>query len=395
MQKKVLFTASTFSHILNFHLPYLAQFKRLGWQVHVACGGLPADELPDIPGADAVFALPFKKKMLAAGNFQAARLLRQKIAAEKYALISTHTSLAAFFTRWAAATALSPRPLLLNMVHGYLFDDQTPALKKTVLLTAEKMLAGCTDLLLTMNRWDLAAAQKYRLGSQIDFIPGVGVDFARFAGFTAGDSGAAAGQSLRKQLGLGPQDWLLVYAAEFSSRKSQAVLLRALAELPRVLAGALPGRVVLLLAGQGDKLAECKQLAGQLGLLADAGPVQAVFPGQCSNMPHWYAAADAAVSASRSEGLPFNIMEAMYAGLPVVASAVKGHVDLLQPEECGLLYPYGDAAACAAQLARLLREPGLAARLGQNACRQVQQYGLELVFPQVWTQYERIIEQIK
>ncbi len=390
MQKKVLFTASTFSHILNFHLPYLAQFKRLGWQVHVACGGLPADGLPDIPGADAVFALPFKKKMLAAGNFQAARLLRQKIAAEKYALVSTHTSLAAFFTRLAAATALSPRPLLLNMVHGYLFDDQTPALKKTVLLSAEKLMAGCTDLLLTMNRWDLAAARKYRLGCRIDFIPGVGVDFSRFA---ASGEGAASGQARRVQLGLGPQDWLLVYAAEFSGRKSQAVLLRALAELAQ--AGPLPGRLVLLLAGQGDKLAECRQLAGQLGLLAAGGPVQAIFPGQCGDMPQWYAAADAAVSASRSEGLPFNIMEAMQAGLPVVASAVKGHLDLLQEGESGLLYPYGDAAACAAQLARLLREPGLAVRLGQNAHRQVQQYGLEQVFPQVWAQYERIIEQIK
>ena len=125
MQKKVLFTASTFSHILNFHLPYLAQFKRLGWQVHVACGGAPAAGLPEITGADAVFSLPLQKKMLAAGNFRAARLLRQKIAAEKYALISTHTSLAAFFTRLAMPAS---RPLLLNMVHGYLFDDQTPAL---------------------------------------------------------------------------------------------------------------------------------------------------------------------------------------------------------------------------------------------------------------------------
>ena len=47
-----------------------------------------------------------------------------------------------------------------------------------------------------------------------------------------------------------------------------------------------------------------------------------------------------------------------------------------------------------AQLARLLREPGLAARLGQNARQQVQQYGLEQVFPQVWAQYEKLIEQI-
>ena len=39
----VLYTASTFSHILNFHLPYLRRFRELGWQVEVACGGAMRD----------------------------------------------------------------------------------------------------------------------------------------------------------------------------------------------------------------------------------------------------------------------------------------------------------------------------------------------------------------
>ena len=44
----VLFTASTFSHIISFHLPYLRRFRELGWQVDVACGGA----MRDIPFAD-------------------------------------------------------------------------------------------------------------------------------------------------------------------------------------------------------------------------------------------------------------------------------------------------------------------------------------------------------
>jgi len=97
--------------------------------------------------------------------------------------------------------------------------------------------------------------------------------------------------------------------------------------------------------------------------------------------------ADAAVSASRSEGLPFNIMEAMYAGLPVVASCVKGHEDLITDGENGLLYPYGDAAACAQAISRLLEEPDLKARLRRAAAEQAKDYSLENVLPIVMDAY--------
>lgn len=383
---KVLFTASTFSHIINFHLPYLRKFKQLGWRVHVACGASAAAGLPLIAEADQIFPLPLEKKMLAAGNFKAVRLLRQKIAAEQYALISTHTSLAAFFTRLALASNIHKRPLVLNMVHGYLFDDQTSPAKRSLLLGAEKMTAGRTDLLLTMNRWDLAAAQRYHLGRQIDFIPGVGVDFARFAVVQPVD-----GQRLRAELGLRPEDFILIYAAEFSGRKSQHILLQALSRLA-VEPHNLPvgGRLVLLLPGQGALLDDCRRLAAEQGLMqTNSERPLVIFPGQQPNMPLWYAAADAAVSSSRSEGLPFNIMEAMYAGLPVVASDVKGHADLLA--DCGLLYPYGDAAACAVQLARLWQQPQLAWELAAKAKSNVEQYSLGQVLPQVWAQYEKLI----
>ena len=55
----VLYTASTFSHILNFHLPYLRRFRELGWQVEVACGG----PVRDIPFADGAVSLPLEKRM--------------------------------------------------------------------------------------------------------------------------------------------------------------------------------------------------------------------------------------------------------------------------------------------------------------------------------------------
>ena len=144
LERKVLFTASTFSHIRSFHLPYLAWFRDRGWEVHAACGG----EQAHIPQADRVIALPFEKRMASPKNFRAAAILRHLIRREGYALISTHTSLAAFFTR-LAVKGMRDRPKVADIVHGYLFDDDTPALKRGLLLAAERLTAPETDLLLT------------------------------------------------------------------------------------------------------------------------------------------------------------------------------------------------------------------------------------------------------
>lgn len=362
---KVLFTASTYSHLAHFHLPYLQWFQERGWTVHAACGGSHAE----LPGTDMVFFLPFEKKMSSPANFKTARDLRKIIKREQYDLIITHTSLAAFFTR-LALKGLRNRPQVINMVHGYLFDNSTPVLKRNVLLAAERLTAGQTDLLLAMNQWDLDLARKYRLGKKVDFIPGIGLDVRRLE-----DAPPGAREDLRTRYGIPPDAFALLYPAEFSGRKSQIVLLRALEQLPQ--------KVFLLLPGDGALLEDCKAFAKAQGLME-----RVIFPGHISKMASWYAAADAAVSASRSEGLPFNIMEAMYMGLPVIASAVKGHEDLIQDGENGLLYPYGDAGACAGRIRELLDSPELRQTLGNHARKTALPYTLARVFPQVTACYE-------
>lgn len=358
---RVLFTASTASHILHFHLPYLKRFQELGYTVDVGCGSVS-----DIPYADRVIDLPFEKRMGSPGNFRAAAILRREIKKERYRLVCTHTSLAAFFTR-LALIGLRKRPPVINVAHGYLFDDETNFLKRTILLAAERLAAPVTDLVLTMNHWDWELAKRYRLGREVGYIPGMGVDFSQM-------ESKADRAKLRAERGIPEGAFVLLYAAEFSKRKSQAVLLRAMQKLPE--------QAVLVLAGDGSLLAECRALAERLDV---AGRV--IFPGYIREMGPWYAVADAVVSASRSEGLPFNIMEAMHAGLPVVASEVKGHTDLIQDEETGLLYPYGDADACAERVGRLLATPTLCRTLGENAKQAAEPYRLEQVLPQVMDAY--------
>lgn len=361
MGRKLLFVASTDAHIRHFHLPYLQQLRQGGWTVHAACC-----REGEIPCTDQALHVPFKKRMLSPANLRAACILRKQIRKEDYRAIIVHTSLAAFFTR-LAVSGCKKRPKVINMVHGYLFDEQTPRLKRSFLLAAEKLTAPVTDLLITMNRFDYVLAQKYRLGKSVCFVPGVGVNFPELEARRTGQP-----QELRRLLGIRPEDFVLIYPAEFSRRKMQSVLLRAMTLLPE--------HTVLVLPGAGQELESCKKLARQLGI---AHRVR--FPGYVADIVPWYEMADAAVSSSRSEGLPFHLMEAMYFGLPVVASDAKGHTDLICHRENGLLYPRGDWEQCAAQILRLMEAPL------PGIPKQMAPYSLSQVQPQVMELYHSVL----
>jgi glycosyltransferase involved in cell wall biosynthesis len=93
--------------------------------------------------------------------------------------------------------------------------------------------------------------------------------------------------------------------------------------------------------------------------------------GPRGDVPDLLAASDVFALASRSEGAPISILEAMAAGLPVVASDVGGVGGLVAHESTGLLVPAGDPDALAAALQRLLDDPDLRRRLGAAARERV------------------------
>lgn len=316
MEKKVLFCASTLSHLVNFHLPYLADFRDWGYQVWTAAAGGTARP---IPCAHRQVEIPFCKKFTSPQNIRAIFRLRKLLLEEQFTCISTHTALASAVAR--AAVLLMPkkkRPKVYCVCHGYLFGEDD-GLKKWAYLLPEKICAPVTDVLMVMNREDERIAKKHRLaGGRLVFIHGMGLDRDSFAPLPPEKR-----EEGRKALGYGRSDFLYVYAAEFSGRKNQPLLLRAFARAVRK-----APNIRLLLAGDGATLEECGALADRLEL-GD----RVRFLGHVGEMGKLYPLCDAAVSSSRIEGLPFNIMESMACGLPVIASRVKGHTDLLGEDD--------------------------------------------------------------
>lgn len=95
--KKLLYIASSFGHLASFHQPYTEWLAQQGYEVHAAAGG----EQRALRGVSRYIPVLFEKSMFSPHNFAAVLQLRSLLRRENYAMISLHTSLAAFFARLA------------------------------------------------------------------------------------------------------------------------------------------------------------------------------------------------------------------------------------------------------------------------------------------------------
>ena len=118
--------------------------------------------------------------------------------------------------------------------------------------------------------------------------------------------------------------------------------------------------------GDGPRRSQLEALSRERGM---AGRIE--FLGHRDDVPALLAAADMFVLPSRSEAFPNGAIEAMAAGLPVVASAVGGLLDLIEDGRTGVLVPADDPAALALEVQRLLDQPARAIALGGAARREV------------------------
>jgi glycosyltransferase involved in cell wall biosynthesis len=145
----------------------------------------------------------------------------------------------------------------------------------------------------------------------------------------------------------------LVAVGRLNAQKGFDVLLSALAELPDV---------AVRIVGSGEEDAALAAQAARLGVTG-----RVTFVGWSTQVRDELAQADVFVLPSRSEGFPLALVEAMLAGLPVVATTVGSVPEAVTDGDTGLLVPKDDPAALTAALRKLIDDPDLRARMGQRA----------------------------
>ncbi len=164
---------------------------------------------------------------------------------------------------------------------------------------------------------------------------------------------------LQTKLGLNKDEQMVLAVGRLSKEKAQIDLIRAFKELterhPDINAR-------LVIVGDGPERRLPAEVVASLSL-----GERVIFAGQVNNVGAYYAAANVLVNPSHSEGSPYVLLEAMAAGLPIVATAVGGVPEMVEHNETALLVPANDPEAMANAIARILNDEHLAQRLAANA----------------------------
>lgn len=146
----------------------------------------------------------------------------------------------------------------------------------------------------------------------------------------------------------------IISVARFEEPKDQRTLIKAMSRL-------LPSQWQLVFVGDGPTLTDCRQLASDLALS------NIEFLGERSDVADLLSSADVFVLSSFSESLPVSVIEAMRAGLPVIASNVGGMAELIQEGHNGFLVAAGDVNDFSQKLDTLIADPCLRQQMGAFA----------------------------
>ncbi len=343
----------------NVSAPAVEAALRMGYTVYMGKNRKYAEELECDYPVRFYDASVYRSLLDLKSNLKAYKNLMNLLKRVRIDVIHCNTPIGGALGRICGKKARVPK--VIYTVHGFHFYKGAPLLNRTVLKWAERFMARYTDAIITINREDYEAALKFKLrgGGKVYYLPGVGVNTGdyRIEGF---DKAAC-----RAGLGLNQDDVVLISMGDLIKRKNYEAAIKAVAKAENQ-------KLVYLICGKGPKDAELKQLAKNLGV-----EDRVRFLGFRRDIKELLQIADIFLFTTLQEGLPRSMMEAMSAGLPCVASKIRGNVDLIEDGKGGFLRVPNDMEGFAAALNTLAGNPAMREDMKRVNLETIQKYDVE------------------
>lgn len=320
--------------------------------------------------------------------FQLYRIIRRG----RFDLVHTHTSKAGILGRLAAS--VTGVPCIVHTPHGHYYTGYTGRVLTTLLVLLERWASTITDRIIGLTHQEICDYLARNIGRPTQYvcIPS-GIDLVHFRRPTPGSSPCAADGSFPP--GIERSDvprwggepcqrapWIIGSVGRLEAVKGHRYLLEAFASLaPRF------PQLRLVLVGDGPLRGPLHVCAEQLGVRS-----RVQFLGWRDDVAALLPRFDLFAFPSLNEGMGRALVEAMAAGLPIVAFRAGGVPEVLGEGDAGLLVDLGDVPALAGAIETLLRDAALRSRLGSAAQVRAHDYSVEGMLAKIEALYRELLQ---
>lgn len=331
--KKALMYASVASMIQQFNMDNIRLLIECGYTVDVACNMEVGSTISDEKIAAMkqqlesegvrVYHIPVPRKITAIGNIISSLSQTKKLMNENgYDLIHCHSPIGGMVCRMANRLSRHyKKAKMVYTAHGFHFFRGAPKINWLMFYPVEKLCARLTDVLITINKEDYAAAKKFHLKKNgvVEYVPGIGVDLDKLSAFPE------KREEICSSLNIPTSSVLMLSVGELNDNKNQRSVVAALPSLP--------DNYHYLICGQGPNKETLEALAKENGC-----EKRLHILGYRDDVPSVLKSCDMFIFPSKREGLSVALMEAMSCGMICFVSDIRGNSDLISEEAGGVRF---------------------------------------------------------
>ncbi len=368
--------ASVASMIDLFNMDNIHILQSLGFQVDVACnfknGSITSNERVEEFKKELrelgvnIHDIPIPRSMFKINDILKSLILTKRLYNNNnYQFVHCHSPIGGVVSRLAAITYRKRGLKVIYTAHGFHFFKGAPLKNWILFYPIEKICSNWTDVLITINNEDFNIANDKFKANNVIYVPGIGVHVDEI------QNQKIDIDSMRKELGLKSDDYVIMSIGQISIRKNQKVIIEAISLINNP-------KVKYVIVGFGELEEELQNLANKLNVID-----RVIFTGYRQDAKALLHCADLFAFPSLQEGLPASLMEAMSVGLPVVCSDIRGNNDLIENDIGGYLCNSNDYKSFAKKIDYLLNNKDIALKMGKYNQNNILNYDTKVVIDEM------------